>query len=297
MSRVIKTGNHKITNSYANHSGWSKGVDVAKEYTDGLTTTDYVIAHSEGRVIKTITYMKGGNQLDDEGVGYGNYVMLLHNTKYQGKYKVTLYAHLDSVQGDIIVNSNIPKAKVLGFMGNTGGSYGAHLHFEIRLYHEMPDINNLHDTSKFIWIDPTPYLDSDLPEDVTELNEGSYSNYPDGSNKYYRIRRTFTDSKSSKGSYSKWANAFNSWKTYKNEGYHIYNNEGKQLDVKIIALTASSYPNYASASTDYYRVRTSFDNASSSKGSYHNFESAFNSWKTMESYGYHIYNKDGKQLD
>lgn len=298
MSRVLKTGINKITNSYANHKGWSKGVDVVKSQGQ----IDDIIAHSEGTIIKVINYMTGTNkQNDNEGMGYGNYVMILHNDKYQGRYVVTLYAHLAKVDERIIEGYHINKGQLIGRMGNTGNSYGEHLHFEVRLVAEVPNATSLHDTSKFVWIDPTPYLDTDLPTDVKELDEGSYPNYAQGSNKYYRVRKAFTDYKSSKGSFSKWANAFNRWKAYKNEGYHVYDNEGNQLDVEVKEekpmLTASSYPNYASNSSDYYRIRTSFTNAKSSKGSYHNFGSAYRIWKAQADYGYHIYDKDGKQLD
>lgn len=299
MSRVLRTGNNKITNSYENHKGWSKGVDVVKEF-NGLGTTDYVTAHSDGKVIKVINYMKGKGSLDLEGMGYGNHLLILHNGKYQGKYIVTLYAHLDNVQADIVVGNFVRQGQVLGFMGDTGHSFGAHLHFEIRLYDEIPNINSLHDTNKFVWIDPTPYIDTDLPKDVAELDEGSFADYPEGSNKYYRVRTSFTDSKTSKGSYSKWANAFNRWKAYKNYGYHIYDNDGNQLDVDVVPpkaeLTETSYPNYTSSS-DYYRVRKSFNDSKSSKGSFHNYRSAYLTWKENEKDGYHIYDRDGKQLD
>ena len=299
MSRVLKTGNNKITNSYENHKGWSKGVDVVKSQGQ----IDDIIAHSEGAIIKVINYMAGTNkQNDNEGMGYGCYVMILHNEKYQGKHVVTLYAHLANVDERIIEGYHINKGQLIGHMGNTGNSYGEHLHFEVRLFGEVPNATNLHDTSKFVWIDPTPYLDTDLPTDsIEELDEGSYPNYAEGSNKYYRVRKAFTDNKSSKGSYSKWTNAYKCWKAYKNEGYHIYNNEGNQLDIEVEVekpiLTATSYPNYASNSSDYYRIRTSFTNAKSSKGSYHNFGSAYRIWKAQADYGYHIYDKDGKQLD
>ena len=299
MSRILKYGNNLVTNSYANHNGWSKGVDVVKNY-NGMGTTETIVAHSKGKVIKAIGYMKDKGQLDNEGMGYGNYVMILHNEKYQGKHIVTLYAHLDNVNANVTEGGECSQGAELGYMGNTGNSFGAHLHFEIRLYDETPNTQSLHDTSKFIWIDPTPYIDIDLPQDIKDLDEGSYPNYAEGSNQYYRVRKSFTDGKSSKGSYTKWANAFNRWKAYKNEGYHIYDNEGNQLDVVIeqpkVELNATSYPNYTS-SNDYYRVRKSFDDSKSSKGSYHNFGGAFRVWKANKDYGYHIYDKDGKQLD
>ena len=45
---------------------------------------------------------------------------------------------------------HVQKGQVIGYMGNTGNSYGAHLHFEVR-------------NTKDIRINPTPYIDADLP--------------------------------------------------------------------------------------------------------------------------------------
>lgn len=161
MSRVLRNGTNQVTNSYANHKGWSKGVDLVKY----KSQIENIVAHTAGRVIKVVNYMNGNGSLDDEGMGYGNYVMVQHNEKYQGKKVVTLYAHLNNVNNNITKGANVTQGQILGLMGNTGNSYGAHLHFEIRLYSEEPNNNNLHDTSKFEWIDPTPYLDIDLPKD------------------------------------------------------------------------------------------------------------------------------------
>ena len=65
---------------------------------------------------------------------------------------------------------NVTKGQVLGYMGNTAMSYGGHLHFEVR--------NTLD-----IRIDPTSYLNSDLPninktieELVKEVIEGKWGN-------------------------------------------------------------------------------------------------------------------------
>ena len=305
MSRVLKTGNNQITQSYQAHynkvqngQGWAIGTDVVK-YKSQL---DYIVAHSAGKVIKVIDYMVGTNgKLDRESMGYGCYVMILHKNKYQNKHVVTLYAHLANVDSKIKEGVTVEKGQVLGFMGNTGNSHGAHLHFCVRLYHETPNINSLHDVNKFEWIDPTPYLDTDLPNDVVHLDENSYADYPEGSNKYYRIRTSFADSKSSKGSYSKWANAFKRWKEYESYGYHIYDDDGNQLDVEVAVeeeaiLTETSYPNYTSSS-EFYRIRKSFTDSKSSKGSYSKWAGAFNCWSAWKGEGYHVYDNSGKQLD
>lgn len=67
----------------------------------------------------------------------------------------TLYAHLADVR--VNINQRVEKGQELGYMGNTGNSYGTHLHFEVF------DAKNQR-------INPEPYLDSDLPntdEDYT----------------------------------------------------------------------------------------------------------------------------------
>ena len=231
MSRVIRTGEHKITNGYAAHTGWSKGVDIVKKLSNGTYTIDDVIAHSDGTVIKVVDYMTGTNgKLDREAMGYGNYVMILHNNKYQNKYVVTLYAHLAKVDSKIKEGVIVAKGQVLGVIGNTGNSFGAHLHHEIRLFDNKPVYTALHNTELFGWIDPTPYLDTDLPTDKKTLTVTSYKDYLPAENKYYRVRKAFNDSKSSKGSFRKFSGAFTTWKSYSAYGYHIYDNDGKQLD-------------------------------------------------------------------
>ena len=58
--------------------------------------------------------------------GYGNVIEINH-----GKGFVTLYAHLSA----ILVGKcdNVGAGQVIGSAGNTGNSFGTHLHFEIRL--------------------------------------------------------------------------------------------------------------------------------------------------------------------
>lgn len=68
------------------------------------------------------------------------------------------------------------------------------------------------------------------PEEVikSELTATSYPDYT--GNDYYRVRKSFADSGSSKGSFQKWKNAFNTWNANKASGYHVYDYDGNQLD-------------------------------------------------------------------
>ena len=336
MSRVLKTGTNQITCTYEKHvanvkagTAWAQGVDIVK-YKSQL---DYIVAHTAGKVIKTVDYMDGTNKIaDKEGIGYGCYVMILHNNKYKGKYVVTLYAHLEKVS--VKENTNVTKGQSIAFMGNTGNSSGAHLHFEIRLYKEIPQ-GNLHDTSKFEWIDPTPYLDKDLPTDampspkaVGYLDVATWNNntltvsgwaYKGGGNQKVTIKvfngskvvtsYTLTANKSrpdvkSVMKYSTDKVGFSELKSLKlaDGTYTVkaYVGTEQLTNIKTIVvktlLTAKSYPDYTKPN-EFYRVRKSFNDSASSKGSFSIWANAFDTWQINKSSGYHVYDKNGKQLD
>jgi hypothetical protein len=133
-SRVLKTGENQITQKYGNGHN---GVDLVKY----KSQIDTIIAHSDGKVIFCQTGHKN-NQGAKGNASYGNCVKIDHGNGYG-----TLYAHLATVSvknGDVV-----KKGQKIGTMGNTGNSYGAHLHFELWKGAKR--------------IDPTPYLEADLP--------------------------------------------------------------------------------------------------------------------------------------
>jgi murein DD-endopeptidase MepM/ murein hydrolase activator NlpD len=63
--------------------------------------------------------------------GYGNLVVIDH-----GGYQ-TLYAHLSALS--VSTGQSVAAGTTIGLMGNTGFSTGPHLHFEIRLGHDVVD--------------------------------------------------------------------------------------------------------------------------------------------------------------
>ena len=72
-----------------------------------------------------------GSQRDANGnlTGYGNWVEIKHY-KSDGKLYKTRYAHLKD-PSSLKVGDKVAEGDVIGEMGNTGTSGGAHLHFEI----------------------------------------------------------------------------------------------------------------------------------------------------------------------
>ncbi|MEG1426780.1 MAG: M23 family metallopeptidase, partial [Oscillospiraceae bacterium] len=77
-----------------------------------------------------------------------NCVKIQHDNGYS-----TLYAHMAYIT--VGYGARVVTGQIIGRMGNTGNSYGAHLHFEVR---DGDDDRT----------DPTPYLNSDLPGEAPE---------------------------------------------------------------------------------------------------------------------------------
>ena len=87
---------------------------------------DLGLCHGEDRTIVAAfkgTVVKVRNQ--GRRKGYGKYVILDH-----GNGLTTLYAHLASWQ--VNVGDTLQAGDTIGVGGNTGRSFGAHLHFEMR---------------------------------------------------------------------------------------------------------------------------------------------------------------------
>ena len=156
--RVLECGECFITQHYGNDG--HLGVDIVADI-DGEHTTDYVVAHSNGRIIDIAT--GHGNEPGSTGMAsYGNYVQIQHDDGY-----TTFYAHLNSVY--VNVGDYVEKGQRIGYMGNTGNSYGAHLHFEVRT-----------SVAGNTRVNPEPYLDSDLPSNSGYTGVITYQAYSDG---------------------------------------------------------------------------------------------------------------------
>lgn len=115
--RVLKSGRCTITQEYkSNHLG----IDLVKEGHQ----LDYITAHSEGKVIQVISNCNANTKNDSSNPG--NMVKIEHSNGY-----ITRYLHLSYGSVCVKVGDYVKKGQVIGYMGNTGYSFGGHLHFEV----------------------------------------------------------------------------------------------------------------------------------------------------------------------
>lgn len=98
-----------------------KGVDITKP---GCAGKDIVAAQAGTVILAQKTYTPG--------YSYGKYVIIDHGGGY-----TTLYGHCSEVY--VSVGQTVTKGQKIAAIGNTGNSYGAHLHFEVRINGQHTD--------------------------------------------------------------------------------------------------------------------------------------------------------------
>ncbi len=117
---------YEVTSPFGHRSlGNHKGIDISGKNASG----SLVVAGASG-IVTEAGYNSGG---------YGNYVKINHGNGIE-----TLYAHMLDNSLAVSAGDTVQKGQVVGQVGNTGYSFGAHLHFEVR-------ING-------VKVDPAPYL-------------------------------------------------------------------------------------------------------------------------------------------
>lgn len=104
--------NGPVTSRYKYRNGkFHNGIDL------DLVTGDTVVSAFDG----VVRYSRNNSG------GYGNLVIVRH---YNGLE--TYYAHLSKLL--VFSGQKVSSGQVLGLGGNTGHSFGSHLHFEVRFY-------------------------------------------------------------------------------------------------------------------------------------------------------------------
>ena len=111
---------YKITCKYGprvlnGKSNFHYGIDLVAEDEKGYSRTDYILAIDSGTVIKC----------EYNNIG-GNCIQIQNNAGI-----IYYYAHFRD-KLTFKIGDKIKQGQVLGYMGNTGNSFGAHLHLGIK---------------------------------------------------------------------------------------------------------------------------------------------------------------------
>jgi hypothetical protein len=123
-------GKREILGQTEHHTG----VDLVAIAENGGALSDWVCAFDAGEVIEA-----GFNSRS------GYYCKIKHDETLS-----TLYCHFKKDTLKVKKGDRVERGDVLGFMGSTGRSTGAHLHLGISLFGE--------------WVDPEKYFNKDLSE-------------------------------------------------------------------------------------------------------------------------------------
>lgn len=152
-ARVLGSGMCEVTQEYKGAA--HNGIDIVKQ---GYQL-DNIVAHSDGTVVQVISNCNANTPNNPSNAG--NMVKIDHGNGYQ-----TRYLHLAYGTVKVSLGQKVSKGQVLGYMGNTGYSFGGHLHFEVLKNNKQ--------------IDPTSYLGNNLPSS-DQVNDQAV-------NVFYRVK-------------------------------------------------------------------------------------------------------------
>ena len=129
---VLKSGFCEITQGFVNGH---RGLDlVGPNY-----TLDDIVSYANGTV-NMVTNGYGNGAGEGVNWAYGNFVKIINDDG-----TVCLYAHMEYTS--VKVGQRVSKGQVIGRMGNSGNSFGGHLHWEFWSCNDY-----------YSNIDPSPYL-------------------------------------------------------------------------------------------------------------------------------------------
>ena len=165
---AMPTTSRKVTSGFGYRPRFRrmhKGIDVK------VQTGDTIYAAFDGKV-RIVRY---------ERRGYGKYVVLRHENGLE-----TIYAHLSKYLCNI--NEEVKAGQPIGLGGNTGRSYGSHLHFETRVMGEAINPAFLFDFANQD-VTADTYMFRKQKSSRYFTGAGSKDNVADGGKRYYKVRK------------------------------------------------------------------------------------------------------------
>ena len=157
---VIITSKFGAINDVSSHANGHGGLDIG----GGRKGETNIIAAKDGTVVYPVDKDKmtcpDGGLGNKCGGGYGNYVIIQHS---DGNY--TLYGHMYTKSITVKEGDVVKRGQVIGKMGTSGDSNGAHLHFEVRLGENIGTAA----------VNPLDYVDPDNPRPSVSSNMASGS--------------------------------------------------------------------------------------------------------------------------
>ncbi|MCF3609647.1 M23 family metallopeptidase [Planktothrix agardhii 1033] len=118
----------------------SQGLDGLSHVSSKRTAIDFDDRTTNGQKYNVPVLASASGQVIYKGFqdrGFGNHLVIDHDYPYDGSGYLTIYAHLkDPALSNI--GASVNQGDQLGILGNTGNSYGSHLHFEIIYNNSKP---------------------------------------------------------------------------------------------------------------------------------------------------------------
>lgn len=138
-------------------AGWTYSDGSAHSAIDLRAAVGTPVYASEDGTVNWVQTWDGHTKTGNQS--YGNLVRIQH-ADYNDKQLETYYAHLSSVL--VKSGQTVKEGQLIGYSGETGNCYGAHLHFEVRLNRTR--------------LNPLNWLDADFScaSDSVRAHLGSY---------------------------------------------------------------------------------------------------------------------------
>lgn len=176
-TKICFTGDFKITCEYGRKgTAWKSGIHQGIDLVGITNKKVYSICPG---IVERAGYDKGG---------FGNYVRI----KEDGTENRIYLAHLDKIY--VKVGQKVTYTTVVGLMGSTGNSTGAHTHVEIRKFQNGVSVSKLN---------PATYMG--IPNKVGTYNSANYqinqntSNSNTGTTKIFAVQTNIRETPSLSG--------------------------------------------------------------------------------------------------